>query len=76
MESSDDAKTKIKAKNLLGKVRSFEIIFALMFMRIVMSKTKKITKQVQVVDLNIADALEALDITINTLKYLGMKEMI
>ena len=49
MESSD-AKTKIKAKNLLGKVRSFEFIVALMFMRNVMSKTKILTKQVQAVD--------------------------
>ena len=73
MESSD-AKTKIKAKNLLGKVRSFEFIVALMFMRNVMSKTKILTKQVQAVDLNIVDALEALDATINTLKYLRMKE--
>jgi hypothetical protein len=39
-----------------------------------MSKTKILTKQVQAIELNIVDALEALDATINTLKYLREKE--
>jgi hypothetical protein len=43
-------------------------------MRNVMSKTKILTKQVQAIELNIVDALEALDATINTLKYLREKE--
>ena len=47
---------------------------ALMFMRNVMSKTKSLTKQVQAIDLNIVDALEALDATVNALKYLRVNE--
>ena len=43
MESAD-SRTKIKAKNPLGKIRSFEFIVALMFMQNVMSKTKILTK--------------------------------
>ncbi len=39
-----------------------------------MSKTKILTKQVQTVELNVVDALKALDATINTLKYLREKE--
>ena len=73
MESAD-SNTKIKAKNLLGKIGSFEFIVALMFMRNVMSKTKILKKQVQAIDLNIVDALEALDATVNTLKYLRVNE--
>ena len=73
MESAD-AKTKIKAKNLLGKIKAFEFIVTLIFMRNVMSKTKILTKQVQAIDLNIVDALEALDATVNTLKYLRVNE--
>jgi hypothetical protein len=69
---SEDAKTRVKAKNLLEAVKCFEFILALMFMRNVMSKTKILTKQVQAIELNIADALEAHDATINTLKYLVM----
>ena len=71
---SEDAKTKVKAKNLLAAVKCFEFIAALMFMRNVMSKTKILTKQVQTVELNVVDALKALDATINTLKYLREKE--
>ncbi len=70
---SEDAKTKVKAKNLLAAVKCFKFIAALMFMRNVMSKTKILTKQVQTVELNVVDALEALDATINTLKYLREK---
>ncbi len=71
---SEDAKTKVKAKNLLAAVKCFEFIAALMFMRNVMSKTKILPKQVQTVEVNVVDALEALDATINTLKYLREKE--
>ena len=39
-----------------------------------MVKTKILTKQVQAIELNIIDALEALDATISALKYLREKE--
>ena len=71
---SADRKTKVKAKNLLAHIKCFEFIVALMFMRIVMVKTKILTKQVQAIELNIIDASEALDATISTLKYLREKE--
>ena len=71
---SENSKTKAKAKNLLAAVKCFKFIAALMFMRNVMLKTKILTKQVQTIELNIVDALEALDATINTWKYLREKE--
>ena len=43
-------------------------------MRNVMSKTKILTKQIQAIDLNIFQALEALEVTINTLKYIRVNE--
>ncbi len=74
LEKEVESGTKVKAKNLLAAVKCFKFIVALMFMRNVMSKTKILTKQVQTVGLNVVDALEALDATINTLKYLREKE--
>ena len=71
---STDRKTKVKAKNLLAHIKCFEFIVALMFMGNVMVKTKIFTKQVQAIELNIIDALEALDATISTLKNLREKE--
>ena len=73
MESSE-ARTNIKAENLLGKIESFDFIVSIMFMRNVMSKTKILTKQIQAIDLNIFQALEAPEVTINTLKYIRVNE--
>ena len=67
LKDSDDPKTKTKASNLLGRVKLFEFIIMLMFMRNVMLKTKILTKEVQSVDINIVDTLEA---AIATLRHL------
>jgi hypothetical protein len=62
---SEDARTRVyKDKNQREAVKCFECILALIFMRNVMSKTKILTKQVQAIELNIADA-HALEENIN-----------
>jgi hypothetical protein len=52
------------------RVKSFEFIIMLMFMRNVMMKTKILTKEVQSVDINIIDTLEAAQATIASLSHL------
>jgi hypothetical protein len=69
-ELKDSYDPKTKASNLLGRVKSFEFIMMLMFMRNVMMKTKILTKEVQSVDINIVDTLEAAQATIVTLRHL------
>ena len=70
LENVQDTKTKTKAKNLLARVRSFEFLVMVMFMRNVMVKTKILTKQLQTVDINVVDTLEAAEATIATLRHL------
>ena len=70
LEDSDDNKTKAKAENLLARVRSFQFIVMIMFMKSVMIKTKILTKQVQSVNINIVDTLESAKVTISTLRHL------
>ena len=61
-------------KTLLKRIKSFEFIVMLMFMRKIMMKTKILTKQVQSVDINIIDTLEAIKATISTLRHLRQDE--
>ena len=70
LPGSDDNKTKAKAENLLARVRSFQFIVMIMFMKSVMIKTKILTKQVQSVNTNIVDTLESAKVTISTLCHL------
>ena len=70
LEDSDDNKTKAKAENLLARVRSFQFIVMVMFIKNVMIKTKILTKQVQSVNINIVDTLESAKATISTLCHL------
>ena len=63
LEDSDDNKTKAKAENLLARVRSFQFIVMIMFMKSVMIKTKILTKQVQSVNINIVDTLQSAKVT-------------
>ncbi|CAB4028662.1 zinc finger MYM-type 1-like, partial [Paramuricea clavata] len=74
LENSADTKTKAKAGILLDRVKSFEFIVMLMFMRNIMIKTKILTKQIQSVDINIIDTLEAAKATISTLRHLREDE--
>ena len=74
LENVQDTKTKTKAKNLLARLCSFEFLIMVMFMRNIMVKTKILTKQLQTVDINIVDTLEAVKATIATLRHLGNDE--
>ena len=74
LENSDDTKTRAKAETLLKRIKSFEFIVMLMFMRNIMMKTKILTKQVQSVDINIIDTLEAVKATVSTLRHLRQDE--
>ncbi|CAB3986272.1 Hypothetical predicted protein [Paramuricea clavata] len=74
LEDSDDNKMKAKAENLLARVRSFQFIVMVMFMKNVMIKTKILTKQVQSVNINIVDILESAKATISTLRHLHNDE--
>ena len=74
LENVQDAKTKTKAKNLLARLCSFEFLVMVMFMRNIMMKTKILTKQLQAVDINVVDTLEAVKATIATLRHLRNDE--
>ena len=47
----------------MKKLSTFDILFALMFMQIIMTKTKILTKQLQE-ELNIVGALTIIDATV------------
>jgi hypothetical protein len=70
LENVQDTKTKTKVKNLLARVHSFEFLVMVMFMRNAVVKTKILTKQLQTVDINVVDTLEAAEATIATLHHL------
>ena len=60
-----DMKIKVKGAGIKLKLLSFDFIFGLMFMRIIM--TKVLTKQLQEEELNILDALKLIDATVENL---------
>ena len=70
LDESEDAKTKVKAAGLLRRVKSFDFIVMLMFMKNVMVKTKILTQEIQSVQINIFDTLEAAQATIATLQHM------
>ena len=74
LENVQVTKTKTKAKNLLARLCSFEFLVMVMFMRNIMVKTKILTKQLQTVDINVVDTLEAVKATIATLRHLRNDE--
>ena len=59
-----DPKAKAKGNGLKKKLVTFDFLFALMFMRIIRTKTKILTKQLQEGELNIVDALTIIDATV------------
>ncbi|CAB4011746.1 zinc finger MYM-type 1-like [Paramuricea clavata] len=67
-DGSVDAKGKAAATGLLAKVLRVDVVVSLMFMRIILWKTKVLTESLQKEDLNIVDALEALDGTVKSLQ--------
>ena len=60
-----DPKVKANGNGLKKKLATFDFLFALMFMRIIMTKTKVLTKQLQEEELNIVDALTIIDATVD-----------
>ena len=60
---------KAKGNGLKKKLATFDFLFALMFMQIMM-KTKTLTKQLQEEELNIVNALTIIDATMENLKFI------
>ena len=56
------------ATGLLAKVLRVDFVVSLMFMRIILWKTKILTESLQKENLNIVDALEAVNITVKSLE--------
>ena len=67
-DDSVDAKGKAAATGLLAKVLRVDFVISLMFMRIILWKTKVLTESLQKEDLNIVDALEAVNGTVKSLE--------
>ena len=55
-EKDNDALARTKAASLRKKMAKFEFVFAMMFMRLIMRKTKILTVQMQNQELNILDS--------------------
>lgn len=60
-------KGKAAAIGLLSKLLRVDFVVCLMFMRLILWKTKFLTESLQTEDLNIVDAMQALDGTIQAL---------
>ena len=67
-DGSVDAKGKAAATGLLAKVLQVDFVVSLMFMRIILWKTKVLTESLQKENLNIVDALEAVNGTVKSLE--------
>lgn len=65
-----DMKTRVKATALQEKIKSFNFVVMLMFMKNVMGKTKCLTTEVQGIDINIIDTVESFKATITTLEHI------
>ena len=65
-----DMKTRGKARALQEKIKSFNFLVMLMFMKNVMRMTKCLTTEVQGIDINIIDTFENFKTTIITLKHI------
>ena len=59
-----DPKVKAKGNGLKNKLATIDFLFAFVFMRIIMTKTKILTKQLQEEELNIVDALTIIDASV------------
>ena len=68
--SSVDAKGKALATGLLAKLLRVDFVVSLMFMRLVLWKTKVLTEVLQGENLNIIDALNAIKATITSLEVI------
>ncbi|XP_046840697.1 uncharacterized protein LOC124434814 isoform X3 [Xenia sp. Carnegie-2017] len=66
--------TRTKATSLCKKMVKFEFVFAVMFMRFIMRKTKILTVQMQKPELNILDGLQLIDETVRSLERIRHNE--
>ena len=57
MNQDNNALARTEAASLRKKMAKFEFVFAKMFMRLIMRKTKILTVQIQNPELNILDGL-------------------
>lgn len=69
-----DTTTTRKASSLLKKILDFNFVFAIMFMRLVMTKTQILTTEMQKPELNILDALTLIDATVTSLEKIRNSE--
>jgi hypothetical protein len=69
-----DSSAQTRAASLHGKVLKFDFMFALMFMRLIMKITKILTIQMQKEELNILDALMAIEETVASLGTIRRNE--
>ena len=67
-KTEGDQSAKGKACVLQKKILKFDFIFAIMFMRVIMKKTKILTVAMQKPELNILDALSLIDATVLSLE--------
>ena len=69
-----EPKVKARGNGIKTKLLSFDFLFGLMFMRLIMKKTKLLTKQLQEEELNILDALLLIDATVENLKKIRSED--
>jgi hypothetical protein len=69
-----DSSAQTRAASLHGKVLRFNFMFALMFMHLIMKITKILTIQMQKEELNILDALMAIEETVASLGTIRRNE--
>ena len=67
-DDSTEIKVKVKGNGIKKKCQSFDFLFALVFMRLIMKKTKILTMQLQAEELNILDAMKLIEATVENLK--------
>jgi hypothetical protein len=73
-EKDNDGTARTKAASLHEKMAKFNFVFAMMFMRLIMRKTKVLTVQMQNPELNILDGLTLIDGTVTSLERIRTNE--
>jgi hypothetical protein len=63
-------KQRALAQGLQKKIKSFDLIVSLMFMKNIMYKTKNLTEKLQEEELNVSDAVDLIEATIASLQRL------
>ena len=69
-----EPRVKARGNGIKTKLLSFDFLFGLMFMRLIMKKIKLLTKQLQEEELNILDTLLLIDATVENLKKIRSED--